>query len=121
MSVAKEKRVKKSPEELKQIFKVRKLPNKDLYRVTRTDTKEVHAKGTTWKLAQAQVHLLRNRAEKTGLRVKTAAPTKNKTTLKRSKSVPKRTTKPKPKTVQKQPTKTIKKEAPRKARVTHKK
>jgi hypothetical protein len=39
-------------------YKIRKLPNKDLYRVYNTETKEVKARGTTLEKARAMVRLL---------------------------------------------------------------
>lgn len=39
-------------------YKVRKLPNKDLYRVYNTETKEIKAYGTTLEKAKAMVRLL---------------------------------------------------------------
>ena len=39
-------------------YKIRKLPNKDLYRVYNTDTKEVKAKETTLAKAKSMVRLL---------------------------------------------------------------
>ena len=39
-------------------YTIRKLPKKDLYRVTSTKTGRVASKGTTKKKAQAQVKLL---------------------------------------------------------------
>lgn len=39
-------------------YKIRKLPNKDLYRVYNTETREIKAKGTTLEKAHALVRLL---------------------------------------------------------------
>lgn len=39
-------------------FQVRKLPNKDLYKVYNTNTKEVYSKGSTYDNALKQVKLL---------------------------------------------------------------
>lgn len=39
-------------------FKIRKLPNKELYRVYNADTGDVLAKGTSRKKAEAQLRLL---------------------------------------------------------------
>lgn len=45
-------------------FKIRKLPNKELYRVYNADTGDVLAKGTTKKKAEAQLRLLNSIYEK---------------------------------------------------------
>jgi hypothetical protein len=39
-------------------FELRKLPNKDLYKVFNKDTKEVYSKGSTLKNAKKQIRLL---------------------------------------------------------------
>lgn len=39
-------------------YKIRKLPNKDLYRVYNTNTKEIKAKGTTLDKAKKMIRLL---------------------------------------------------------------
>lgn len=39
-------------------YKIRKLPNKDLYRVYNTQTGHVHAKGTTLEKAKRMIRLL---------------------------------------------------------------
>ncbi len=39
-------------------YSIRKLPGKNKYRVTQTNTGEIRAKGTSLKKAQAQVRLL---------------------------------------------------------------
>lgn len=39
-------------------YKIRKLPNKDLYRVYNTKTKEIKAKGTTLEKARKMIRLL---------------------------------------------------------------
>ena len=39
-------------------YKIRKLPGKNRYRVTQTNTGQIRAKSTTLKKAQAQVRLL---------------------------------------------------------------
>ena len=39
-------------------YKIRKLPNKDLYRVTNTETKKIKAKATTLENAKRMVRLL---------------------------------------------------------------
>ncbi len=47
-------------------LKIRKLPNKDLYRVYNTVTKEIHSNATTLKKAKAQVRLLMSKEKKGG-------------------------------------------------------
>jgi hypothetical protein len=39
-------------------YKIRKLPNKLLYRVYNTETKEIKARGTTLEKAKAMIRLL---------------------------------------------------------------
>jgi hypothetical protein len=39
-------------------YKIRKLPNKDLYRVYNTETKDIKAYGTTMEKAKAMIRLL---------------------------------------------------------------
>lgn len=46
-------------------YKLRKIRNKDLYKVYNTETKKIHSKGTSLDKAKAQIRLL-NQLEKTG-------------------------------------------------------
>jgi hypothetical protein len=39
-------------------YKIRRLPNKDIYKVYNSDTKEVYSKGSTYENAIKQVKLL---------------------------------------------------------------